>query len=172
MIPGNALVFLSNSREVFQVPLSQVNNTTPGKNEVILEMAHDAKASGVELLDMRLFVPNTQSAGETEAADGDAVDEDGRERKQLTASEVLLESIREHLDGGKVMGEKIVAFESVSCVYPRCVARCLVGAASPLIRPRVRALAVAALPWSCTANLSISTARPLRTRSSMTRSRR
>lgn len=110
-------MFLQNTKEMFQIPLTQVSNATTAKNEVLLEFAHEAKAAGEELIDMRLYVPNVAQA---EDQDDDA-EEGDEERKPVSSNEILYQSIKDHLEGGQAMGEKIVVFDEVSCVHPRYV---------------------------------------------------
>lgn len=104
-VHGQDLAFSIGGKPAFTVPVGQVHNATINKSEVILEMNHPEMPAGVkkkalpdELVEMRVFIPGSESHARKKAKKADRMaerkeqkskvkDEDGQQQQQSSESE-------------------------------------------------------------------------------------
>ncbi|KAG6891514.1 hypothetical protein C0992_005048 [Termitomyces sp. T32_za158] len=121
---GNNLAFLVSDKAAFELPLSQVHNSNmAGRNEVSLEFSSlssssktPAKGAGDEMMEIRFYVPGTQTKLKSSASDaeGDEEDED-----EISAAQVFHDMIKDKAVIGQEPGDLILSFEEVLVLTPR-----------------------------------------------------
>ncbi|KAF9427529.1 FACT complex subunit [Podila epigama] len=114
------LLFNVSNKEMFEVPLNEVTNTSlTGKHEVMIELsgpdgestAKDRNRKGDQLVEMRFYIPGTVPK------DPDADDDDGEEEN---AANVFYEELKAKADIGEAApGDGIVLFSETLCLTPR-----------------------------------------------------
>ncbi|OUM58303.1 hypothetical protein PIROE2DRAFT_48058, partial [Piromyces sp. E2] len=111
---GTQLSFLVGNRQVFEIPLTEVANTTSTRNEVALEFTQPEtggkKIKEDTITEMRFYIPgmatiHTEVLGE----DGEA----------MTAAAVFHDTIKQKADLRMVTGEGIGSFQDLLCLTPR-----------------------------------------------------
>ncbi|KAG6878509.1 hypothetical protein C0993_005439 [Termitomyces sp. T159_Od127] len=121
---GNNLAFLVSDKTAFELPLSQVHNSNmAGRNEVSLEFSSlssssktPAKGAGDEMVEIRFYVPGTQTKLKDSGSDaeGDEEDED-----EISAAQVFHDMIKDKAVIGQEPGDLILSFEEVLVLTPR-----------------------------------------------------
>ncbi|KAG0223573.1 FACT complex subunit [Actinomortierella wolfii] len=117
---GNNLLFNVGNKEMFEIPLKEVTNTSlTGKHEIMMELgapdldgAPNKKFKGDQLVEMRFYISGTVPK------DPDAEDEaDGEEE---SAAQVFYDEIKARAEIGEAApGDGIVMFTEVLCLTPR-----------------------------------------------------
>ncbi|XP_053307153.1 FACT complex subunit SSRP1 [Spea bombifrons] len=96
---GQLLSFDVGDQPAFELPLSNVSQCTPGKNEVTLEF-HQNDDSEVSLMEIRFYVPPTQDDG------GDPVD-------------AFVQNVLSKADVIQATGDAVCIFRELQCLTPR-----------------------------------------------------
>jgi structure-specific recognition protein 1 len=128
-VRGADLAFDIGSKTAFEIPLRFISNSNiAGKTEVSLEFTNPdrqieptqgkKKRGGDELVEMRFYVPGTQTKDEDKEGDGDGDDEKS-DTEEITAAQAFHDLIKEKADIGQVTGDGIVVFSEVLVLTPR-----------------------------------------------------
>uniref|UniRef100_A0A8C5QNY7 FACT complex subunit SSRP1 n=1 Tax=Leptobrachium leishanense TaxID=445787 RepID=A0A8C5QNY7_9ANUR len=96
---GQLLSFDIGEQPAFELPLSNVSQCTPGKNEVTLEF-HQNDDSEVSLMEIRFYVPPSQDDG------GDPV-------------EAFVQNVLSKADVIQATGDAVCIFRELQCLTPR-----------------------------------------------------
>ncbi|KAM8924231.1 FACT complex subunit SSRP1 isoform 2-T2 [Pelodytes ibericus] len=96
---GQLLSFDVGEQPAFELPLSNVSQCTPGKNEVTLEF-HQNDDSDVSLMEIRFYVPPSQDDG------GDPV-------------EAFVQNVLSKADVIQATGDAVCIFRELQCLTPR-----------------------------------------------------
>ena len=135
---GTQLSFLVGNRQVFEIPLTEVANTTSTRNEVALEFTQPEtggkKIKEDTITEMRFYIPgmatihtegedleksvkkaNTEG-NEDEDSENLVLGEDG---EAMTAAAVFHDTIKQKADLRMVTGEGIGSFQDLLCLTPR-----------------------------------------------------
>ncbi|CAH2321440.1 FACT complex subunit SSRP1 [Pelobates cultripes] len=96
---GQLLSFDVGDQPAFELPLSNVSQCTPGKNEVTLEF-HQNDDSDVSLMEIRFYVPPNQDDG------GDPV-------------EAFVQNVLSKADVIQATGDAVCIFRELQCLTPR-----------------------------------------------------
>ncbi|KAG6903162.1 hypothetical protein C0995_004710 [Termitomyces sp. Mi166 len=120
---GNNLAFLVSDKTAFELPLSQVHNSNmAGRNEVSLEFSNlsssktPAKGAGDEMVEIRFYVPGTQTKLKDSGSDAEGDDED---EDDISAAQVFHDTIKDKAVIGQEPGDLILSFEEVLVLTPR-----------------------------------------------------
>ncbi|KAL0576943.1 FACT complex subunit [Marasmius crinis-equi] len=104
----------------FELPLQYVaNSNIAGKTEVSLDFTSSgtsSKKGGDEMVEIRFFVPGTQSKFKGSDAGSDVENDD---EEEISAATVFHDMVKEKADIGKVMGDMVLSFEEVLVLTPR-----------------------------------------------------
>jgi len=135
---GTQLSFLVGNRQVFEVPLTEVANTTSTKNEVALEFTQpesgNKKIKEDTITEMRFYIPgmatihtegeDLEKSAKKANTEGNE-DEDnenlvlGEDGEAMTAAAVFHDTIKQKADLRMVTGEGIGSFQDLLCLTPR-----------------------------------------------------
>ncbi|GJJ73220.1 structure-specific recognition protein 1 [Entomortierella parvispora] len=111
---NNHLLFNVQNKEMFEIPLKEVTNTSlTAKHEVMLELGGPdgetgapANKKGDQLVEMRFYIPSAK------AQEGDVEEE--------SAANLFYNAIKDHADiGDAAPGDGIVLFSETLCLTPR-----------------------------------------------------
>lgn len=95
---GSLLSFMVDSKPAFEIPLEEVSQAIPGKNEITMEF-HQNDETPVSLVEMRFHIPNVEGSE-------DPVKE--FHKKVIAKADVM-----------QATGDAIVVFPEVPCLTPR-----------------------------------------------------
>ncbi|KAG6813589.1 hypothetical protein H0H92_009633 [Tricholoma furcatifolium] len=121
---GNNLAFLVSDKTAFELPLAQVHNSNmAGRNEVSLEFSSlsssskaPAKSVGDEMVEIRFYVPGTQTKLKGSGSD---VEDGGDDEDEISAAQVFHDTIKDKAVIGQEPGDLILSFEEVLVLTPR-----------------------------------------------------
>lgn len=121
---GQDLAFLVSNKTAFELPLKQVaNSNIAGRTEVSLEFVptspgKKAKSAPDEMVEIRFYVPGTQSKSRGSEAGSEKSDgeEDGEE---VSAAQAFHDAIKDKAEIGQVSGDLVLSFEEVLVLTPR-----------------------------------------------------
>lgn len=124
LLIGQDLAFLVSNKTAFELPLTNVaNSNIAGRTEVSLEFAtpsnkRQAKGAPDEMVEIRFYVPGTQTKGAkgSDAGSQASGDEDGEE---ISAAQAFHDLVKEKAEIGQVAGDVILSFEEVLVLTPR-----------------------------------------------------
>ncbi|ESK95227.1 fact complex subunit pob3 [Moniliophthora roreri MCA 2997] len=115
---GQDLAFTVSDKTAFELPLQYVaNSNIAGKTEVSLDFANpsSSKKSGDEMVEIRFYVPGTQS----KFKGSDAGSDNENDEEEISAATVFHDMVKEKADIGKVLGDMVLSFEEVLVLTPR-----------------------------------------------------
>ncbi|KAG6916314.1 hypothetical protein DXG01_007363 [Tephrocybe rancida] len=123
---GNNLAFLVQDKIAFELPLSQVHNSNmAGRNEVTLEFSSvsssskaPAKGMGDEMVEIRFFVPGSQTKLKGSGSDNEGVEEE-EDEDDISSAQVFHDMIKDKAVIGQEPGDLILSFEEVLVLTPR-----------------------------------------------------
>lgn len=182
------LAFNVQNRPAFEIPYSEITNTNlAGKNEIAVEfnLGSEPSANGInghragstknrgrkaaaardELVEMRFYIPGTVSKKEVNGEDAGS-GEDEEDAEEQNAANLFYETLMDKAEIGDVAGATFATFQDILHLTPRFV---LTG-----LSPRVteaNAMIEDALTSTCMKRPFAFAARPMTTRSSISRSR-
>ena len=112
------------NKTAFELPLKQVaNSNIAGRTEVSLEFVptspgKKAKSAPDEMVEIRFYVPGTQSKSRGSEAGSEKSDgeEDGEE---VSAAQAFHDAIKDKAEIGQVSGDLVLSFEEVLVLTPR-----------------------------------------------------
>ncbi|KAG6853928.1 hypothetical protein C0991_012419 [Blastosporella zonata] len=121
---GNNLAFLVQDKTAFELPLSQVHNSNmAGRNEVTLEFSSvsssskaPAKGMGDEMVEIRFYVPGTQTKLKGSGSDDEGAEND---EDDISSAQVFHDMIKDKAVIGQEPGDLILSFEEVLVLTPR-----------------------------------------------------
>jgi len=135
---GTQLSFLVGNRQVFEVPLTEVANTTSTRNEVALEFTQpesgNKKIKEDTITEMRFYIPGMatihtegedleKSAKKANTEGNEGEDSEnlvlGEDGEAMTAAAVFHDTIKQKADLRMVTGEGIGSFQDLLCLTPR-----------------------------------------------------
>ncbi|KAJ3747416.1 SSrecog-domain-containing protein [Lentinula detonsa] len=119
---GQDLAFTSSDRTTFELPLQYVaNSNITGKTEVSLEFSNPSsttKSKGAvdEMVEIRFYVPGTQS--KLKGADAGSGEEDNDD-EEVSAAQVFHDMVKEKASLDQVSDDIVLMFEEVLVLTPR-----------------------------------------------------
>jgi structure-specific recognition protein 1 len=135
---GTQLSFLVGNRQVFEIPLTEVANTTSTRNEVALEFTQpesgNKRIKEDTITEMRFYIPGMatihtegedleNSVKKTNNGDNEGEDNEnlvlGEDGEAMTAAAVFHDTIKQKADLRMVTGEGIGSFQDLLCLTPR-----------------------------------------------------
>jgi structure-specific recognition protein 1 len=111
------------NKTAFELPLDNVaNSNIAGRTEVSIEFnnpppAKGSKNNAEELVEIRFFVPGTQS--KNRGSDAGSQKSDAEDEEEVSAAQVFHDTIKERADIGQVTGDIILSFEEALITTPR-----------------------------------------------------
>ncbi|KAK3764831.1 hypothetical protein RRG08_041250 [Elysia crispata] len=96
---ANSLNFKVENNVAFEIPLSNVTNATPGKNEVTIEF-HQNDDAAVSLMEVRFYIPPDPDSEKDSVAE-------------------FHKTVMENADVIEISGESICTLQEIQCLTPR-----------------------------------------------------
>lgn len=124
----NQMVMNVASKPDFEIPYHSISNSNVvGRSEVAIEYDLPSSAerttAGDEIVEMRFYLPGTQTAGGEGADDDEQEDNEesksGDEEQVITSAQAFHEQLQEHANIGSTAGSELVQFSQILSTTPR-----------------------------------------------------